>query len=138
MDTKTKGNVTELKCILKLTELGFKVSKPVFDDARYDLIIDTGKRLLKIQVKTSVWSKDKSAFSFNGYSQHSLGKANKRMKYTNKDIDFFMTEKEEKYYLYPAEEKGFSQKILRIKSKQKQPSIKNAEDFEIEKIARTF
>ena len=54
MDTKTKGNVTELKCILKLTELGFKVSKPVFDDARYDLIIDTGKRLLKIQVKTSV------------------------------------------------------------------------------------
>ena len=138
MDTKTKGNVTELKCILKLTELGFKVSKPVFDDARYDLIIDTGKRLLKIQVKTSVWSKDKSAFSFNGYSQHNLGKANKRMKYTNKDIDFFMTEKEDKYYLYPAEEKGFSQKTLRIKSKQKQPSIKNAEDFEIEKIARTF
>ena len=95
MDTKIKGRITEQKCYLKCLEAGFQVSRPLFDDARYDFILDTGNKLLRIQIKTSCWNEDKSAFSFNGYSQHSTGNGNKRMKYTNKEIDYFMTEKDE-------------------------------------------
>lgn len=36
------------------------------------------------------------------------------MKYTNKEIDFFMTECDNKFYLYPAQEQGFCEKRLRV------------------------
>lgn len=39
------------------------------------------------------------------------------MKYTNKEIDYFMTEKEGIFYLYPAEENGFATKGKQQQSK---------------------
>ena len=63
--------------------MGFTVSKPIFDNARYDFILDTKKNLLKIQIKTSRWKDEEhSGFIFNCYSQHSLSTGNKIMKYT--------------------------------------------------------
>ena len=114
------------------------VSKTLFDNARYDFILDTGKKLLRIQVKTSVWNEDKTAFTFNGYSQHSTGNGNKRMKYTNKEIDYFMTEKNNMFYLYPAEIEGFVQKTLRLSSKHNQSSIKWAKDYEFSEVIKNF
>ncbi len=137
-DTQTKGAITEQKCFLKCIELGWTISKPLFDNARYDFIADTGNQLLKIQVKTSNWNDDKTAFTFNGYSQHSLGNGNKRMKYTNKEIDYFMTEKDGLFYLYPAEENGFTKKTLRIKSKQNQKTILWAKDYLFEEVSRNL
>lgn len=102
MNTQIQGAMTEQKCFLKCIESGFIVSKPLFDNARYDFILDTNKgKLLRIQIKTSRWKDDEhSSFIFNGYSQHSIGDGNKRMKYTSKEIDYFMTEKDGKFYLY--------------------------------------
>ena len=137
-DTQTKGAITEQKCFLKCIELGWTISKPLFDNARYDFIADTGNQLLKIQVKTSNWNDDKTAFTFNGYSQHSLGNGNKRIKYTNKEIDYFMTEKDGLFYLYPAEENGFTKKTLRIKSKQNQKTILWAKDYLFEEVSRNL
>lgn len=136
--TQYKGRITEQKCFLKCLEKGYTVSKPLFDNARYDFILDTGNKLLKIQIKSSTWNEDYTAFSFNGYSQHSTGNGNKRMKYTNKEIDYFMTEKEGIFYLYPAEEEGFTVKTLRISSKQKQAQIKWAKDYEFEEVCKNF
>ena len=93
-DTQYIGYLTEQKCFVKCLESGFNISKPIFDNARYDFILDTGTKLLRIQVKSSAWNEDHTAFTFNGYSQHSTGNGNKRMKYTNKEIDYFMTEKD--------------------------------------------
>ena len=53
---------------MKCLEAGYLISKPLFDNARYDFILDTGEKLLRIQVKTSTWNEDHSAFTFNGYS----------------------------------------------------------------------
>lgn len=138
-NSQIKGAITQQKCFLKCIEQGWIVSKPLFDNARYDFIADTGKKLLRIQIKTSTW-KDEShtAFIFNGYSQHSIGNGNKRMKYTNKEIDFFMTEKEDIFYLYPAEEEGFVSKCLRITSKQNQSQIKWAKDYQFEEVSKNF
>ena len=139
-NTQYKGALTEQKCFLKCIECGFTVSKPIFDNARYDFILDTGKNLLKIQIKTSRWKDDEhSGFVFNCYSQHALADGNKIMKYTNKEIDFFMTEKDNIFYLYPAESKGFKEKCLRLFSKQaNQPSIKWAKDYQFEEVIKNF
>ena len=137
-DTQLKGAITEQKCFLKCIEQGWVVSKPLFDNARYDFIADTGKKLLRIQIKTSAWNEDHTAFTFNGYSQHSTGNGNKRMKYTDKEIDFFMTEKDNLFYLYPAEKEGFASKCLRVECKQNQKQIKWAKDYLFEKVIEDF
>ena len=137
-NTQYKGCLTEQKCFVKCLEAGYTSSKPLFDNARYDFILDTGNKLLRIQVKTSAWNEDHSAFSFNGYSQHSTGNGNKRMKYTKAEIDYFMTEKDNVFYLYPAEEQGFVNRVLRITSKQNQSSIKWAKDYEFEEVSKNF
>lgn len=137
-DTQLQGRIIEQKCFLKCLEMGYQVSKPLFDNARYDFILDTNNKLLKIQIKSSVWNEDKTAFTFNGYSQHSIGSGNKRMKYTNKEIDYFMTEKDNLFYLYPAEEQGFVTKTLRISCKQKQPNVFWAKDYLFEEVSKNF
>lgn len=138
MNTQIQGAITEQKCFLKCIEYGYQVSKPLFDNARYDFILDTGKKLLKIQIKTSRWmDEEHSSFSFNGYSQHSTGDGNKRMKYTNKEIDYFMTERDNKFYLYPAQEQGFTEKRLRV-SPISNPNVNWAKDYLFEEIIKDF
>lgn len=51
-DTKTKGDISELRVALALAEAGYAVSKPLGENQRYDLIADDGERLLRVQVKT--------------------------------------------------------------------------------------
>lgn len=53
IDTKQKGNLTELECITALTELGYLVSIPFGEDSRYDCIVDINNNLYRIQCKTS-------------------------------------------------------------------------------------
>lgn len=141
METQFKGNATELKCFLKCIECGFMISKPLFDNARYDFLLDSGSKIYKIQIKTSRWMDDEhTRFEFNGYSQHSTGEGNKRMKYTNKEIDFFMTEKDNNFYLYPATESGFSVKSLRI-TPPESGQVKNidyAKDYLFEEVSKSL
>lgn len=141
LNTQILGAITEQKCFLKCLEMGFQVSKPIFDNARYDFILDTGNKIFKIQIKTSRWKDEEhSGFIFNCYSQHSTGNGNKRMKYTNKEIDFFMTEKDNKFYLYPAPEEGILEKTLRIlPTKSGQTSnISWAKDYVFEEVIKNY
>lgn len=55
MNTKVRGAVGELAFVLKAASLGFGVSKPHADTERYDFIVDSGKRLSRVQVKAT-WS----------------------------------------------------------------------------------
>ena len=50
MDTQQKGEYAQLKVQQRAVEFGFIVSVPTVD-TRYDLILDDGKQLLKVQVK---------------------------------------------------------------------------------------
>ena len=50
--TSNKGDVSELKVITAYIEAGFDVFIPFGGSANYDLIVDTGVRLLRVQVKT--------------------------------------------------------------------------------------
>lgn len=137
MDTQLQGALTEQKCFLKCIEKGYIVSKPLFDNARYDFILDTGEKLLKIQVKSSRWNQTKTGFSFNGYSQHSTGNGNKRMKYTSKEVDYFMTEFEDEFYLYPVPEEGISEKTLKLGEKTR-ADYSYAQDYLFEEVSKDF
>lgn len=59
-NTKDIGILSELKVITELVEMGFIVSQPYGDNAPYDFIVDTGDKLLKVQVKTAIEQEDGS------------------------------------------------------------------------------
>lgn len=82
-DPKRKGELAELAFIQKAADLGLMVSKPCGDSFPYDLIVQSGGRLLRIQVKSCFTSKRR------GYSVN-LGKRTDRTttRYTENEIDF--------------------------------------------------
>lgn len=49
--TKLKGDIAVAAVIFDLTKKGYIVSEPMSENAPYDLICDTGEKLLRIQVK---------------------------------------------------------------------------------------
>lgn len=53
MNRKSQGNIGESFAIFFYTKQGFIVSKPLSENTPYDLVVDTGKQLLRVQVKTS-------------------------------------------------------------------------------------
>jgi hypothetical protein len=51
-DTKSIGDLSEMAVALALARTGYLVSRPVGENRRYDLIIDKGGVLSRVQVKT--------------------------------------------------------------------------------------
>jgi PD-(D/E)XK endonuclease len=51
MTTDQKGNIAETAIALQAMKLGLGVYRPVMEGERYDLILDTGSRLLRTQCK---------------------------------------------------------------------------------------
>jgi hypothetical protein len=48
---KQRGEWAELRFMAKAAEFGFKLSKPFGESAPYDVVIDLGDRLVRVQVK---------------------------------------------------------------------------------------
>ena len=51
--SKRRGELAELAFALKAANLGFSVAKPYGDSDRYDFIVDGGRELHKVQVKSA-------------------------------------------------------------------------------------
>ena len=51
--SKRRGEIAELEFLRKAVRLGFRVSKPYGDSDRYDFVVDTGEKLLRVQVKSA-------------------------------------------------------------------------------------
>jgi len=49
--TQKKGDIALTQAIAKFTEIDFDVLLPVTESLPYDLVVDTGKELKKVQVK---------------------------------------------------------------------------------------
>lgn len=131
MNTKQKGDITELSCILALKKYGITVSIPYGEDSRYDLIADIGGRLYKIQCKTSSYKDGVILFScrsihYNTKERHGVGYVG--------EIDFFMTEYDSVCYLIPIDDcMNSSVKSLRLEqSKNNQTQgVSFAKDYEL-------
>ena len=135
MDSKQKGNLTELRCLTAFVELGCTVSIPYGDNARYDFIAEVNKHLYKIQVKTSCLKKNtEDAIYFSCRSTVVNCSGIKRSTYSEEDVDFFATYWEGKCYLIPRKECS-SEKTLRFAPPKNGQTvgITFAKDYELEK-----
>ena len=52
-EVKRRGEIGEAAFFSKAASLGFGVSKPWGDSDRYDLVVDVGGRMLRVQVKSA-------------------------------------------------------------------------------------
>lgn len=101
MDVNLKGQITEAQVLLECLKCGCTVSLPYGNKAKYDLIIEYNNHLYKIQIKTSrLAATTGEAFTFNCYSVVN----GKKHKYSNNDIDFFITIWNNDLYLIPVNE----------------------------------
>ena len=89
MNTHTKGQLAELKVQQRAVEKGYLVSKPIYDGGRYDLIIDDGQKLWRVQVKYA----DGGASHCEGAVTVGLEKRRKdgNLLYTSDEIDMLKT-----------------------------------------------
>lgn len=72
LTTNTKGQLAVSKAEIRAFELGYLPSRPLYD-ARYDLIIDNGKKLIRVQVKYA-----------NGKSKNSSGSVIVKLEYEDR------------------------------------------------------
>lgn len=110
IDTNIRGTITELKCKAYFLELGYLTSTPD-SPTRYDFILDTGEKLLKIQVKTSHLVDGQLVFKTE--STHITSAGNNRRSYKD-EIDYFCTWYKNECYLIPIEDCGRGKKTLRL------------------------
>ena len=85
-DTKTIGDLSERIVALALERAGYIVARPLGENSRYDLLIDDGTVISRVQVKTGRLRN--GAIMFNTYSTHSHRNGVACKPYTNQ-IDFF-------------------------------------------------
>lgn len=61
--SKKQGNLGVARAIYEYTKIGYTVLAPLSDSDKYDLVVDTGNKLLKVQCKTSI---SRTVYSSNG------------------------------------------------------------------------
>lgn len=125
--------------MLAFLKLGYNVLTPYGDCERYDFVVDTSKKFLRIQAKTSRTEDDGASFSFSGRScNRKEGKIVHHF-YTNDEIDYFATSFNEKCYLIPVEECGSDKRLRLLPAKNGQVrGIAWAKDYELEEVIKNW
>jgi len=128
--TLYKGNSSEAIVLAAYIQAGFLVSLPFGGGAAYDLVVDTGTRLLKVQVKTG--KLEAGCVIFNA-RRHRGSKLNTFSRYRVGEVDFFAVwcPGNQQMYATPAEHALTVEGRLRIAETQnfQQKKIRWARDF---------
>ena len=134
--TLIKGITTELDCIRSFIAMGFQVSIPYGDCARYDFIADDGNKLYKVQCKSSSWTDEtKTAFKFECRSTRINSQGVKKQSYDETEIDYFATFFEGRCYVVHVSECSTTKTLRLIPPKNGQSKgITFAKDQEISVI----
>ena len=130
-DTSALGNITEAKVLAALIESGYIVSKPFGDGHKYDLIIDDGVTLRRVQCKTGRLKS--GCVVFNAYSV--AGNSNgKRQGYKGAaDVFGVYCPDNQQVYLVPVDEVGTCDTLLRVEQtlNNQQKRVRWARDYEL-------
>lgn len=110
MESNSLGCFAEYLFCAECTKRGFTVSMPILDSSPYDCILDTGKNLYKIQIKSSAKTPRGNENSVN------IPLNNAKSKYTKKNVDYFAVYSAfyEGFFLFP--NKGGMQSFRASKS----------------------
>lgn len=139
MNSKQKGNITELECMLAFLKQGYNVLTPYGDCERYDFVVDSGKKFIKIQAKTSHTDDDGASFKFSCRSCNRKEGKIIHHQYTTEEIDYFVTSFDGKIYLIPVEECGVDKRLRILPTKNGQVrGVTWAKDYELEEVVKQW
>lgn len=137
LNSKQKGNITELETILAFVKMGYNVLTPYGDCERYDFVVDSHKKLFKVQSKTATTHDSGRSFKISCRSTHKKKGKTVHHRYTSQEIDYFITSFQGKIYMIPVEECG-SAKILRLENSNNNQiqNINLAKNYELEEVVK--
>ena len=97
-EVKRRGEIGEAAFLSKAASMGFGVSKPWGDSDRYDLVVDVGGRMLRVQVKSAHRVSDHPS---GGYNFRAC--PHTRESYRDDEIDFLVLYivPENIWYIFP-------------------------------------
>ena len=102
---KQQGDRAEALAILYYTSLGFIVSKPLNHSSYYDLIVDNGDKLIKVECKSSRHKENEKSYTVslrtNGGNQ-SFNKVSKKIDSSKVD-EIFILDGDGYYYVFESE-----------------------------------
>ncbi|USZ71362.1 group I intron-associated PD-(D/E)XK endonuclease [Natronosalvus halobius] len=133
MNTKQTGDETEATILAALIAMGHSVSIPFGDNDKYDLLLDTGTRILRVQCKTGWVEGD--VIRFKTASKTTVDGTDTVVDYDD-TIDGFAVRCRETDELYwvPMEDAGKKSTYLRIVEPEiEHPSTKRESDYRLEK-----
>lgn len=137
MNSKRIGNIGEAKVLAKFVEIGIPIYIPFGDDEKADLVAEFNGKLNKIQVKTSIKSKNGcSIFDLTSSTAHRTNGG--RRKYSNSEIDYFALYSldRDKIYLMKAPDNPMTAITIRFEDTKsgKKIGVNYESDFLIENI----
>ncbi|WP_435180275.1 group I intron-associated PD-(D/E)XK endonuclease [Halorussus sp. AFM4] len=131
-NTKEKGDETEAKVIHELMSQGYSVSIPFGDNDKYDLIVDDGETLYRIQCKTG-WKNKQETLRFNTHSQTTReGEYHENTYHGEVDAFIVRYPPNESLYWIDIEDVTEQKMELRFEAEIEHPSINWAEDYEFD------
>ena len=139
-DTKLIGNIAELEVLNYVTKLGYQVSLPFGDRARYDQVWDVEGKLLKVKIKSAKLHPSGDYITVSCKSSNRMGGKCVNKRYTEDEIDFLATFYNNRCYLIPVNQLPGRTKNLRFNPpvNGQLENINWAEDYEVEKIINKF
>ena len=105
VDTKLKSDVAESAVVTELLKRGFRVLKPVGDRLPYDLALDCGGKLLRIQVKSAWYESSKGLYTVDARRTKTNRRQMLRDRYDEGDFDFailYLADREV-FYIMPVD-----------------------------------
>lgn len=142
--TQRKGTLTELHCIMDLTNLSIRCLTPVDDSSKYDVVADLNGHFIRIQCKTASWVTDTAqenvAFAISTCTMTTNTKSNTRHKYSKDDIDYFYTWFEGQGYLVSIDEATGSTFRWRYEypATRQKTGIHIADEYKIEEVLKAI
>ena len=129
-NSKDVGDRTEAKVVYQLLAAGCSVSIPFGDKDKYDLVVDDGESLHRVQCKTA-WQNKPETIRFNTHSQTTKNGSYHEETYHG-EVDAFLVDYPETDTLYWVDiDEATGQKMeLRFEADIDHPSINWAEDYE--------
>ena len=112
-ETLIRGDVNELRCILDFQKRGYYCSIPFSGSCRYDLITDINGKLIRIQCKSSAYSKDGGVLKMGATRTTTNTQRTVAYTYSKEEIDYFYTSWKDYGFLIPVEEVS-TEKYLRV------------------------
>jgi len=131
-NSKDRGDETEAAIIHQLIADEYSVAVPFGDNDKYDLVVDSGQTLYRVQCKTA-WQNKEETIRFNTHSQTTRDGEYHEDTY-NGHIDAFVVRypQTETLYWIPIAQATEQKMELRFAADIDHPSINWAEEYEFD------